>query len=118
MAATTDLTAGGNGLLGCWLIVAPVVFQVPAIGRWNDVLVGATVVLLAGYNYVGAGRRPASTTAAGIVAVLGCWLVVAPFALGLAGPALWSDVFSGTVIAGFGGHDAYVGAESRREPFA
>ncbi|QSW98632.1 SPW repeat domain-containing protein [Haloterrigena alkaliphila] len=116
MDATTKLTAVGNGALGCWLIAAPFVLGAPAVGRWNDVLVGAAVAAAAGYNYVEDGDRPASATTAGVVAVLGCWLVVAPFALGLAGPALWNDVVCGTLVASFGSYDAYVASAVGRAP--
>ena len=111
MTATTKWTAAGNGVLGCWLIAAPFVVGSPTIDRWNDVLVGATIVLVAGYNYARAtGRRPTSSAGAGLVAGLGCWLVVAPFVLGLEGLALWSDVVTGTVVAGVAGYNAYVAA--------
>ncbi|GAB3667022.1 SPW repeat domain-containing protein [Halopiger thermotolerans] len=113
MDATTRLTAAGNCLLGCWLIVAAVAASGPGIARWNDVLVGGAVAVLAGYNYAGVrGRRSPSAAGAALVAVLGGWLVVAPFAFGLgrAAPALWNDVAVGTVIASFGGYNAYAAA--------
>ncbi|NUB91313.1 SPW repeat protein [Haloterrigena sp. SYSU A558-1] len=109
MDVTTKLTVGGNGVLGCWLIAAPFVLGTSAAGRWNDVIVGTAVVLVAGYNYVrAASRRPITATGAGLVAVLGLWLVVAPFVLGLEELALWNDVVSGTLVASFGSYNAYV----------
>ncbi|MFC6766422.1 SPW repeat domain-containing protein [Natrinema soli] len=89
MDTTTKLTVAGNGVLGCWLIAAPFVLDTPVVGHWNDVIVGAAVILVAGYNYARAvRRRPVSATGAGLIAILGLWLVVAPFALGLEGVAL------------------------------
>ncbi|WP_265109099.1 SPW repeat domain-containing protein [Halosolutus halophilus] len=109
MDATTRWTAVGNGAIGCWLLVAPIVFDAPAIGRWNDAIVGAVIVLVAGTNYARATRRrPASAIGSGLVAILGLWLVVAPFALGFEGVALWNDVVAGTVVASFAGYNAYV----------
>ncbi|QRV14938.1 SPW repeat protein [Haloterrigena salifodinae] len=114
MYATAKLTAGGNGILGCWLIAAPFVLGAPAIGRWNDVVVGAVVLLVVGYNRVGTtGRHPASATGAGLVATLGLWLLLAPFVLGFEGLPLWNDVVAGTVVASFGSYDAYVSAVGR-----
>ncbi|WP_222914476.1 SPW repeat protein [Natrinema sp. SYSU A 869] len=117
MDATPRLAASGNCLLGCWLITAPFVFAVAGIARWNDVLVGTAVAVVAGYNYASVrSRRPPSATGAGVVAVLGCWLVVAPFALGFEGPALWNDVVVGTVMASFGGYNAYTATAADRDP--
>ncbi|MGQ3413925.1 SPW repeat domain-containing protein [Natrinema sp. LN54] len=117
MDATTRLAAGGNCLLGYWLITASFVFAASGIARWNDVLVGTAVAVVAGYNYANVrSRRPPSATGAGIVAILGCWLVIAPFALGLEGPALWNDVVAGTVIVSFGGYNAYTATAADRDP--
>ncbi|PGF15529.1 hypothetical protein CP556_04950 [Natrinema sp. CBA1119] len=109
MDLTTKWTAAGTSVLGCWLLAAPFVFGAPAADRWNDIIVGTAIVLVAGYNYTRAARRRAtSQTGAALVAVLGCWLVVAPFVFGLEGPALWNDVVTGTVVASFAGYNAYV----------
>ncbi|UHQ99271.1 SPW repeat protein (plasmid) [Natrinema zhouii] len=113
----TKLTAGGNGVLGCWLIAAPFVFGAPAVGRWNDVLVGTAIALVAGYNYARANRRrPVSANGAGFVTILGLWLVVAPFVLGLEGLSLWNDVICGTIMASFGSYNAYVASAAGRAP--
>ena len=119
MDATTRLAAAGNVLLGGWLIAAPFVFDASGVTRWNDVLVGAVIALIAGYNYTRVrSGRPATAIGAGFVALLGCWLVVAPFVLGLGleGPALWTDVVVGTVVASFGSYNAYAATASGRNP--
>ena len=114
MDATTKVTAGGNGILGGWLIAAPFVFGAPAVSRWNDVIVGTVVLLAVGYDRVGTdGRGPASATGAGLVAILGLWLLLAPFVLGFEGLPLWNDVAAGTVVTSFGSYDAYVSAVDR-----
>ena len=45
------VSAALNMLLGLWLIAAPFVFGVEGALLWNDVIVGTTVTLLAGYNW-------------------------------------------------------------------
>lgn len=50
-------------LLGLWLVVSPLVFEtVSALSFWNDVVVGALVAILAGYN-VYTARDVEATTA-------------------------------------------------------
>ena len=119
MNTITKLAAGANSALGCWLIVAPFVFNTPAVSRWHDVLVGTTIALVAGYNYARAiSRRPVNMLGSGFVTVLGCWLVVAPFVFGLESPPLWNDVISGTIVASFGSYNTYVAAiADRSSPF-
>lgn len=117
MATVARFTAGGNVVLGCWLIAAPFVFGTPAISRWTDVLVGLTVALVAGYNYDRARRRrPLSAIGAVLVTVLGLWLIVEPFVFGLEGPHLWHDVVWGTIVAGLGSYSAYIATITGRTP--
>lgn len=59
--------AVGSAILGLWLIATPFVTQVAAGGwlLWNDVIVGALVAGLAGYNAYEStdyGRETVSTT--------------------------------------------------------
>ncbi|MFC6763600.1 SPW repeat domain-containing protein [Natrinema soli] len=117
MDTITKLTTGGNSAFGCWLIVAPFVFNTPAVGRWNDVLVGTTIALVAGYNYTRAiRRRPVNMLGAGFVTVLGCWLIVAPFVFGLESSPIWNDIISGTIVASFGSYNTYVATIADRSP--
>lgn len=109
MGMITRITAGGNVVLGGWLIAVPFVFGATGVRRWNDVLVGLVVVLVAGYNYSrSVRRRPLSRTGAGLVTILGTWLVVEPFIFGFVGPELWHNVVWGTIVASFGSYNAYV----------
>lgn len=54
--------AGLNTLLGLWLIAAPFLFNPGTTMLWNNVIVGAAVAILAGYNtYVANQARTAAT---------------------------------------------------------
>lgn len=73
--------SGANFFLGIWLIIAPfaLAYTQSASARWNDVIVGAAITIMAGRCVV------ASADAVGLscaCAVLGGWLVIAPFVLG------------------------------------
>jgi len=101
-------TASGlNLLLGVWLVVAPWVLDyadVTAAG-WNQVTIGIVVAVLA-LARVAAPYRFASLS--WVNAVLGAWLVVAPFLLpyegGGSAPAavLWNDIVVGLAILALG----------------
>lgn len=109
MEKVARITASGNVVLGSWLLAVPFVFGTSAISRWNDVLVGLTVVLVAGHNYARVvERRPMSGAGAGLVTTFGIWLIVEPFVFGLAGAELWHDVVWGTLVASFGSYNAYI----------
>lgn len=38
-------------LVGLWVLASPFVYEATRTALWNDVVVGAAIVLLAGYNY-------------------------------------------------------------------
>lgn len=115
MDSIARYTAGSNVVLGCWLIAVPFIFGAQGVSRWNDVFVGLTVALAAGYNYDRAvRRRPLSVTGARLVTILGLWLIVEPFAFGLESPMVGHDVVWGTLVASFGSYNAYVAALTRR----
>ena len=50
--AGSEWAAAGSVILGLWMIVLPFVTNISAerLFIWNDVLVGAAVAILAGYN--------------------------------------------------------------------
>ncbi|PSQ25915.1 hypothetical protein BRD03_12610 [Halobacteriales archaeon QS_9_68_17] len=87
--------------------------QLDAAG-WNDVIVGATMFLVAGYDFYRMSKGLNVSGAAGLVTLLGVWLVVAPFAvfdMGTEG-LLWSTAASGLIAASTG---AYKGRRPARE---
>jgi hypothetical protein len=83
---------------------------------WNDLIVGIALIVLGGYNY---NRRTNETLgsagAAGLAALLGLWLIVSPFALGIEvniaeiTPELgfWHDVVVGLLVFGLSVYSVY-----------
>ncbi|UHQ99261.1 SPW repeat protein (plasmid) [Natrinema zhouii] len=113
---TTKWLAGLNSLLGLWLIVAPFIFEAPTGDLWNDVIVGASIVVIGGYNYYrAANQQSVSTGAATLNALLGLWLIIAPFVFGVGGVLLWSDVIVGVIVASFAAYNVYAASSTERE---
>ncbi len=54
----TRIAAGANTLLGSWLVIAPFLFGIDGVQRWNAVIVGVLVSSLAGYNFYIASLLP------------------------------------------------------------
>lgn len=83
---------------------------------WNDLIVGVALATLGGYNYSRrANETLGSAGVAGLAALLGLWLVISPFALGIEvniteiTPELgfWHDVVVGLLVFGFSAYSAY-----------
>lgn len=86
---------------GVWLLLAPTVLSYADAGvdaaSWNDRIVGPALAVLAVVQIV----TPVAVTALGLaVAILGAWLVVAPFLLGYDGAprAVVNDVLVGAGV--------------------
>lgn len=102
-------------LAGLWLIVEPFLFEMTAANFWNDIVVGVSLVVLGAYNYRRrADRRLGSVSVGVFAALLGLWLVVAPFAFGTDGGAteatgltFWNDVVVGLLVLLLGAYSAY-----------
>lgn len=111
------------GLLGVWMVVQAALFDLVAAQFWNDVVVGALLIALGGYNYY---RRSdelvGNVGVASLVALLGLWLVAAPFVLGpdagLTETAdalpFWNDVVAGLLALVLGAYSAYQASEGTR----
>lgn len=102
-------TTAGTSALGLWLLVAPFVLGAPAVDRLNDMVVGLVLVFSAGYNfYRGWIRGRISKRNAELNCVLGAWLIIAPFVIGVSGILLWNDVAVGVLTTAFAGYHIYV----------
>lgn len=89
--------SGINLAIGIWLIIAPFLLATTGVAMLNDVVVGIAIALLAAVRV----SRPAVSTkpASWINAVLGAWLIIAPFALGYISPAaFWNDIIVGAAV--------------------
>jgi hypothetical protein len=87
-----------NVLLGIWVIISPFVlgFGYSTAAVWNNVATGAAVTILALISTSMPRQRGWSWT----TMLLGIWLLISPFALGLTGTAvLWNNVILGIIIA-------------------
>lgn len=95
--------SGLNMLVGLWLIAAPWLlgYSLVPTAKWNDVAVGAAVVVLAGIRIAFPAR---SLGISRVNAALGLWLLVSPFVLQygedfvMRNVAFWNDVVAGVVI--------------------
>lgn len=108
MSTTTKWLAGLNALLGIWLLVVPFVFDVPTAAMWNAVIIGGLISVLGGYNYyLTTQEKEVNVGVASINAMLGLWVIAAPFLFQPGTAALWNDVIVGALVATFGGYNAY-----------
>lgn len=107
-------------LAGTWLLVEPFHFEMTTANAWNDFVVGLVLVALGGYSYHRrANGRPASVSAGLFVAVLGLWLVAAPYSFGTepgvadtTAPAFWNDVVIGVLVFLLGAYSTYGARET------
>lgn len=112
------------GLLGVWMILEAFLFDMVATQFWNDILVGALLLAVGGYNYYRQSNEEiGSVAAASVAALLGLWLVVAPFVLGAGFEApeaindlvFWNDIVVGLVALLLGAYSAYQSRDEHRD---
>lgn len=115
----SKLLAGLASLFGAWVALSPFVYGDVADGislaaaGWNNVIVGTAIFLVAGANFYRLSKeRNVSRAAAGLVALLGLWLLVAPFITFTMGTMFWSTVVSGLIVAAIGAYNAYKGSQA------
>lgn len=116
--------SGIIALLGLWMLAQALLFDMVASQFWNDVIVGALLLIVGGYNYSRRGRdKIGSVGAASIAALLGLWLVASPFLFGADAGAteavndlvFWNDIVVGLVALGVGAFSAYAARDQKRE---
>lgn len=91
--------SGLNIALGAWLIAAPFVLGYSDLmaAVWNDVIVGLVVLSFAWYRTPRPGQ---AVWLSWTNAVLGAWLIIAPFTLGYSDvmAGVWNDVVVGLIV--------------------
>lgn len=111
-------------LLGLWMVAQAIAVDLTAAQFWNDVLVGALLIAVGGYNYSRrANERFASTAVALIAVAAGLWLIAAPFVLGAdAGLTetvnvfgFYNDIVVGLLAIGLGAYSAYKARDHRED---
>lgn len=108
--------SGLNVLAGIWLIIAPWVLGYSARDpRWNDVVFGIVVGVLALVRATGAYR---AEWLSWINAAIGVWLVIAAFTIDHTAVASWNDVILGIIVflLAVGSADATANLLGRRRP--
>lgn len=118
MSEMTKWLSGVNALLGAWLVVSPFLLTTMEGGLsgsvWNNIIIGLAVFLVAGYNYYRQSRaQDASVGSASLVALLGLWMVVAPFVFDAAA-LFWNNVLTGALVAIIAVYVAYEGRQTER----
>lgn len=109
-ATTVRWSSGTNIAAGAWLLIAPFVLGYSAVGAavGNAIIVGLLVLALAWYRTA----KPAKGIGASWTnAVLGGWLIAAPFALGYSGTdaAVANDIIVGLIVLTLGAVSAVAG---------
>ena len=88
--------SGLNVLAGIWLIIAPSVLGYSArVPRWNDVVFGIVVGLLALIRAAGGYRQHWASL---VNALVGIWLFVGAFTIDHSAVAMWNDVILGAIV--------------------
>ncbi|TYT60510.1 SPW repeat domain-containing protein [Natrialba swarupiae] len=110
----TSIVSAIVAAIGAWVALSVLVFDVGGASLWNNVLVGAVILLAAGYNvYRLSNDIPLSVGVSTLVAVLGIWLIVSAALLGMLGSLFWSTLAAGLLVTGLSGYNAYEAREAR-----
>lgn len=111
-------------LLGLWMIAQAIALDLTASQLWNDVAAGVLLLAIGAYNYSRrSDERLASTAAAIIAALVGLWLIAAPFVLGTGtgvtetvnDAGFWNDILLGLLALGLGAYSAYKARDHRND---
>lgn len=108
-SATPVRTIGLAAAIGAWILWSGIVLTGTGAIIWNNVLVGAGIAFFGSYAAAWPdGRRLSPVVAPAIVALLGVWILAAPFVLEVAADRLvWSNIVSGALVAILAGSSVY-----------
>lgn len=113
----TKWLSGIASLIGLWILISPFALVSTEAAVWNNVVVGAAIFLIAGFNYYRIVNGLSTNIGAmSLVALLGLWTLIAPFVLAVGSEALlWSNVVAGLLGLLVAGYVAYTGRKVRTE---
>lgn len=115
MSSPTKWTVTITGFFGLWLLSAPFILGAPVVDRWNDVLVGIGILVVAGYNYSREREQVIlSRRAAAVNSLLGGWLLVAPFVIKVSGLLWWNDIIVGIGVVSLAMYNIYAAPRIHR----
>ena len=106
---TLQVLSGVTALLGAIIIAVPFLFVATETAVWNNVIVGAAILILAGFNFwrLSANRASYAGVAA-LVTLLGIWALIAPFIIEMGSEALlWTTAIAGILVAAMAGYHTY-----------
>ncbi|MDQ2052485.1 SPW repeat protein [Natronolimnohabitans sp. A-GB9] len=101
-------TAGLAAVIGAWVLWSGVILTGTGAIVLNNVVVGAAIAAIAAYAaaWPDGGRLPA-IAAPLVAALLGLWIVAAPFVFEVGERLLWSNVISGILVVILAGSSVY-----------
>ncbi len=89
-------------LFGLWEVIAPFLLGYSAVGAalWDAIIIGVVLIVLAGWAAL-VDQEGTIKSLSWVNAVLGLWLIIAPFILTYSGTAaaMWNDIVVGLVVA-------------------
>ena len=90
--------SGINLILGVWLFISPwIIAYVASEARWNDLIVGAAIVL---FSWIRLVSRDRTGVPSWINLLLGLWLIFAPFVMHyVSNGQRWNSVVVGVIVA-------------------
>jgi hypothetical protein len=99
------IASGLNILVSIWLIASPFLLAysgLSAVAMWDAIIVGVIVLVLA---WIREANPDGAVWPSWVNALLGLWLIVAPFVLGTSGVSAaitWNDIVVGILFVVFG----------------
>ncbi len=92
-------------IVGVWEVLAPFLLKYTSVtgAMWDAIIIGLALIILGAW--AGYSSAPSTVKALSWVnAVLGVWLIIAPFVIGYTGvaAAMWNDIIVGVVVAVLG----------------